>query len=71
MEKKDKCEYTYDGKKCKKEALYWIRGMQVCRIHYNILCDDNKYRAAHDIEIPVKSSEITRKLAEVFKKANI
>lgn len=64
---KEKCQYEYDGKRCKGTGECYIRGLLVCNKHFYLLSDDNKYRAKNNIDIPVKSSEIKRKVAKILK----
>lgn len=64
---KEKCQYEFDGKKCKEIGEFYIRGLLVCSKHYSLLSDDNKYRAKHNTDIPNKSSEIKRRVSKILK----
>lgn len=62
-----KCEYEFEGKKCKEEGELFIRGLTVCRRHYNLLSGDNKYRSKHALEIPERKSDIIKRVSRMLK----
>jgi hypothetical protein len=61
------CEWKYDdGSECGCKDIGTSRGLKLCRVHYQLIRADNKYRAKHNIGIPHLDQTIKRRISKVI-----